>query len=659
MKHIKHLSAIGIGVIAFTTLGQTSKVKLPVVEVLGKQYYVYEAKKNQTFFNIANDFNWDLEELMRINSKVLSPMEKGTKVYYPCAYTSSDMANDKGTQNIDDVMSENSIHPVTHLVKKGETVYSISMMYNMPIEKLYSLNPGSRSGIKAGELLRIKDSAEVDIDKKGNPEFYTVKKGDTLYQLAKGFKTTVAAILNLNPGISENNFKAGEIIKIPDIGEGVKVETKYVEEPTVLGFSSYKVEKKDTWDSVAEKTGVSVDDLRKANNGTSNLKSNQIIGIPEFGVDSVYKTIVTEDPRELTLTGVGEIYDDLHRIVSTTDSMKEIRVGVLMNNPASKIDLDFTRGFLTGVEKLKNSDYRINLKILDGRRSSDAIIDSLGNFNPTILFTTYEKNTPVFLADYAMVSQVPVINTFDLKDETYLSNPYFINILTPSNYFNEGIVNEMMSRYPGANLIIIGGENDANDLLLSTFETKWNKSKIIRITAPDELKDISVIPEAKYVVFGNLSKKDEISQLLEKMVDFRDENFKTSIGFLGRPNWIVYDDAMKEAFQKADVLIPARFYYDKNSSDAKDFLESYSSLFNMTPAKSFPMYSTMGYDEAVYFIPSLVATDGDINAFKESRTSVQSDFALMRTSNWSGLINPMAYLVRFTPYGTIEKQKIK
>ena len=79
----------------------------------------------------------------------------------------------------------------------------------------------------------------------------------------------------------------------------------------------------------------------------------------------------------------------------------------------------------------------------------------------------------------------------------------------------------------------------------------------------------------------------------------------------------------------------------------------------MTPAKSFPMYSTMGYDEAIYFIPSWVEVGGDINDLKESRNSVQSDFSFIRPENWSGLYNPLVYLVRFSPLGTIEKLKVK
>ena len=71
------------------------------------------------------------------------------------------------------------------------------------------------------------------------------------------------------------------------------------------------------------------------------------------------------------------------------------------------------------------------------------------------------------------------------------------------------------------------------------------------------------------------------------------------------------------------------------------------------------MYAVMGYDTASYFIPSLLNANRDINALTDSTDGVQSDFSLMRPSNWSGLVNTQVYLIRFTPYNTIEKIKVK
>ncbi|NLM03763.1 MAG: LysM peptidoglycan-binding domain-containing protein [Clostridiales bacterium] len=45
---------------------------------------------------------------------------------------------------------------------------------------------------------------------------YTIRPGDTLFQLARRFNTTVDAIMRVNPNINPNNLQIGQIICIPN-----------------------------------------------------------------------------------------------------------------------------------------------------------------------------------------------------------------------------------------------------------------------------------------------------------------------------------------------------------------------------------------------------------------------------------------------------------
>ena len=89
--------------------------------------------------------------------------------------------------------------------------------------------------------------------------------------------------------------------------------------------------------------------------------------------------------------------------------------------------------------------------------------------------------------------------------------------------------------------------------------------------------------------------------------------------------------------------------------DSKRFGIEYKALFDREPAKSFPVYSALGYDTAKYFIKSFGDTKGDFNAFSRSSESVQSDFEMRRQNNWTGIVNPLVYVVKFTPYDTVER----
>ncbi len=617
--------------------------KLSTVEIVGEKYYVYETKKGDSMFGISRQFGWDDAILQRLNPSAVSPLPKGMKIYYP-------VTENRATTIPSDGIGSLEMTPLKHLVKRGETVYQISRIYNIPIEKIYKLNPSSRKGIKEGELLTLNESTgELLPDA---PVYYTVKKGDTLFGLARARNTTVAAIMKQNPGISASNFKAGDVIKLPAEGTGVKMVTEKVESKNLESFSTYKAEKNDTWSTISDKTGTDEDDLRAANQGITIPKKNAIIAVPEVHVDTVEREVPSEDPREATSEGITEIYEDIHNITDA-DQQQSVRIALLLTEPSSRRDLEFTRGFLTGVDKLKHSDGKINIKVMDATRNSSDLLTELEAFAPNLIFTSTEKNLPSYLAEYSEISQTPMVNVFDVKDETYTKNPYVIQLLTPSAYFNDEVAGYIFDRYGEYELVFYGDEE--SDQLGTSLSGMWDRKKVLNLTKEGMLNKDFGDGTIKYILYGNVTSKGDISSMLEAVAEVKQKYPLADISVLGRPNWIVHDTTLEEEFHNADVLIPSRFYFDKSESSSKSFISMYKSLYGHGPIKSFPLYAAVGYDCAVYFIEEMLDKSNDINSFGHSTSSVQSDIQLNRISNWSGLINPCVYLVRYTPYNSIEK----
>lgn len=639
------------GFLCLTASAAFGEVKLPVVEILGHQYYVYESKKGDSMFGIARKFKWNDAILQKLNPKAISPLDKGINIYYPV----SD-GNEKSDSQVVDITTVETM-PVKHLVKKGETVYSISQLYGISVDKIYALNPGSQEGIKAGEILSINEPGTTPYVGE-NPEFYTVRKGDTLFKVAKMYNTTVAAIMKLNPGVSESNFKADAVIKLPSNGTGISKTVTQVEETKIDSFKTYKVAKDDTWDSIAEKTGVKKEDLLSANKNSGTLKKNDIIGIPQVSTITVDKVTTEEDPREQSSEGLADIYEDVHGIADTEQDIV-VNVALLLSEPSSRKDLDYSRGFLTAIDRLKHSNYRIKMNVVDGTKARENVLESIDNIEPSMIFLTSDRNIPDYITEYARNKSVPVVNTFDVRNEEYTSNPYIIQLLTPSNIFNEEIASYLKDRYKDYELVFVG-ENEGNDQLGSSLREVWkDRVNTMPTLNADPTSDFAFSPEGKYLIYGNDTKKAEVQKFLTQINQLRESNPLADFAVVGRPNWIVFDESLSENLHKADAMIPSRFYYDKDSQDSRKFMMYYKSAFDMTPVKSFPSYAAMGYDSAMYFIPSIAGTGGDLNAFKPSQDTVQSDFDFKRMSNWSGFMNPVVYLVRFTPYDTVEKIKIK
>jgi len=100
---------------------------------------------------------------------------------------------------------------------------------------------------------------------------YTIRAGDTLFVLARRFGTTVDALLAANPGIDPQNLRIGQRICIP------------VAPPdTCPGGFIYTIQAGDTFFRLAQRYGISVQDLINANPGVDpdRLQIGQRICIP-------------------------------------------------------------------------------------------------------------------------------------------------------------------------------------------------------------------------------------------------------------------------------------------------------------------------------------------------------------------------------------------
>lgn len=624
------------------TAGAAAAPKLSSVEIKGKKYYVYDVKKGDSLYGIAKMYGWNTNDIIRYNPKVSKNLEKGARLYYPENPIADELPQEE--------LSEAPFLPVTHLVKKGETVYGISRMYGIPVSRIYEMHPSSRYGIKEGEVITLSQETASAQGERGY-KYYTIKKGDTLYSVANRYNTTVESLMSANPGVSEKNFKSDEVIRIPL--ESKKQMVKEVSnETTIAGFEPYKVNKDDTWESISRKTGVDKETLLEANNNKK-LKKNETITVPDIDTVKVEKEVVFTDPRSLTPEGREDLYEEIHGLIP--DSLSgTVKVAYLMAEPESRKDLEFSRGFLAGLDNLSSSSLDVKFKIIDGTLEEKKVIEQLDAFAPNLLIVTNDKEIPEYISTYSQNRHVATVNTFDVKSEAYLNNSYMIQYLTPSNFFNEEISDAITDMFNGYNLLLIGNDDDT-DNLFELLKSKMTDSPAITLT----VEEAALYPfdnDMKYLVYVNVTKKNEVSEVLDLIEKSKEDAIFAEVCVLGRPNWVVYDDnAMRQKFYKSDVYIPSRFYLNLDDQTTQDFLTRYKGMYEKGPIKSYPLYAGVGYDVATYFIPMISRTSGDLNNAEPSSDLLQSNVELKRLSNWSGFYNPDCYLVRFTPYDKVEK----
>ena len=639
MKKLTILTAILMLVTASAMSSTLSKVT-----VMGKPYYKYQVKKGDTMYGVARLFGWDEKIIQQSNPGEMTTLQKGSMLYYPC--DSEETVQKEDSNNNTSTAGKDG---VTHRIERGETLSSIARMYGMTAKELQMLNPGAGDYIKAGDLLVISDPETTSAGGNSDVSYHKIQSGETLYGIGKKYNVSVEALLKSNPGVSERNFRAGETIRIPASGTGIVMTTETVREDVLKGFREHKVKKEETWNSIARKYGIPADVLREANSGVE-LKKNIYIGIPVIESEEVSRQVVDEDTRE-----IQEIYQDINGINDST-GYNQIRFAVVSGSQTSRRDREIMRGVLMAVDKLKNSGSKITLKMLEGN-NSESVLGELDTFNPTIVMSTAETDFPEWLARYGNDTRVPVINTLDVKNVDFQSNPYMVQLITTPDYFNEEVANWIFQKY-GSYSLVFTGEKDPNDALAESLQSIWDPSRV-RSRSVEDLRSLPLKARGKYLLYSFPTKKADVVEFLDAVNDAKTKTPEAEVTVIGRPNWIVYDEALSEKFHNADVQIPARFYMSKSERNNSEFSLHYRQVFNAAVPNTFPVYSGIGYDTALYFLQGLSDSKGDINAMGRPDGMVQSEFELERPSNWSGIMNRAVFMVRFTPYDSIEKTVVK
>ena len=150
-----------------------------------------------------------------------------------------------------------------YTVKKGDSLWKIANKYNTTVEKLKSANNLKTNTLSVGQKLVIPSisvSPEVS-------DTYIVQKGDSLWSIANKFNMTVSELKNLN-NLTNNLLSIGQVLKIKDSYSN--------------GETTYTVQKGDSLWVIANKYGITTEELKSYNNSTSNLLSiGQVLKIPQ------------------------------------------------------------------------------------------------------------------------------------------------------------------------------------------------------------------------------------------------------------------------------------------------------------------------------------------------------------------------------------------
>jgi len=174
-------------------------------------YYI--VKKGDNISKISKKYNVSIKKIRLFNNLKNDKIFLGQKIYLVPR-----KINEKSF-----VTRRNIPHTNYYIVKKHDTLYRISKMFGITVMDLVEMNNLSSFDIKINQKIylkkNIKKTTQSSITKKkpkqkidGN-KFYTVKKGDTLYGIAKKYSINLDELKKIN-NLNNNNISIGQKLKI-------------------------------------------------------------------------------------------------------------------------------------------------------------------------------------------------------------------------------------------------------------------------------------------------------------------------------------------------------------------------------------------------------------------------------------------------------------
>ncbi|MEF3255115.1 MAG: LysM peptidoglycan-binding domain-containing protein, partial [Deferribacterales bacterium] len=214
-----------------TPPNDTFTLKIPLgykekVELALKEYYpeellqvkIYTPKKRERIVDIAKKYKISPSQITSFNGIKKQIVRAGFPVLIPVGSTKTLVTPDKLDEVTKNVVDRETGSIKTYVVKKGDTLFSIAKKHKTTVDTIKRVN--NIKALKVGMTLEIPTKKYVsktvkkDRNKNSKSKFllHTVKKGDTIYKLANKYDTKPDYIIKIN---KTKTLIPGKTIKIP------------------------------------------------------------------------------------------------------------------------------------------------------------------------------------------------------------------------------------------------------------------------------------------------------------------------------------------------------------------------------------------------------------------------------------------------------------
>lgn len=154
----------------------------------------YTVQRGDTLYKIANFYNISVDEIKRINNLNTNTISVGQKL----------LVNPNKKDN----------NYITYTVEAGDSLSKLARLYNTTVDEIKRINNLTSNTIVIGEELLLPNNKQEESNEEIDTSLYVVKRGDSLWKIARDFNTTIDELIALN-NLDSINLQIGQTLKIP------------------------------------------------------------------------------------------------------------------------------------------------------------------------------------------------------------------------------------------------------------------------------------------------------------------------------------------------------------------------------------------------------------------------------------------------------------
>lgn len=605
------------------TYSQSSTVELSNNKVVvgGQTCFLHLVKEKQTLFSISRAYGVELSVILKVNRKTEATVKIGEMLRIPVVNSESAIAPI--------LVKKEDDKYVYHVVKKGDTLFSLYKKYDVPIAKIREANPEMGPNLSLGSVVRVpkieKKEIVQNVPKHDRKYFYyIIKQGDTESAISRKFFMKLRKFKKLNPQLKTKALKIGDWVRIP----------RYLVPP------EYFIVKEEPKDTLVEQVQV-VDSV---------VTETEIVSLTQEKIRI-----------GLFLPLFLETNDTINEIVSYQDTLRIVTGRTpRVIYPKSRNFVRFYQGVLLAVDSLRNEGLSVDLHVFDTERNPVKVQNILSEIRYTdldfIVGPVYQ-NTFSLVANFAQRRGIPVISPLRGKNQHLKTNPYIIHLNTSVESVCGKISDYVCSDFDLKNLIVVHPERYEHlneyqlvtDIERNLFEKGkyWENDDLsykkisfdeyglygIEKVLCDTCENVIILPSTHQPFVENIiSNLNVLSQ-------------RYSIRLMGFPVWQRFNTIESELFYNLNLSILSPYYISFKDEAVENFVDKFRGTYNAEPID----FSFRAYDLIRYFgiATSKFGSDFPDRLDEMDVDLLQSDFRFKRVNAFGGLEN---YGVQFVNY---------